>query len=128
MKKEHCAFVEFCIENYGIETPSGLSALRDEAYLYYRYKRNASDYVENELGISAYECGKEGGEFPVYFCPECGEEQLAYDADTHRYHCFACDQNYTEEDVTFCERCGSLMRQDGELSICQNCIEEMARE
>lgn len=100
----------------------------DDPYLLYKYKNNAAGFAEKELEISPYECGKEGGEFPVYYCPECGEEQLVYDADTHRYHCFACDQNYTEEDLTFCEQCGSLMRRDGELSICQNCIEEMARE
>ncbi len=100
----------------------------DDPYVLYKYKNNAVEFVEKELEISSYECGKEGGEFPVYFCPECGEEQLAYDADNHRYHCFACDENFTDEDLTFCERCGALMRRDGELSICQNCIEEMARE
>ena len=128
LRKEHCAFIEFCIEYYGIEVPEGLLGLRDENYLYYRYKNSAKDFVENELGISEYRCDKEGGEFPVYACPECGEEQLAYNADTHRYHCFACDENYTDEDLTFCERCGSLMRQNDDTPICQNCIDDMARD
>ena len=66
--------------------------------------------------------------FPVYECPECGVEQLAYDADTHRYHCFACDENFTDGDLEFCARCGSLMRRNGEPSICDNCIEDMMRD
>ena len=128
LRKEHCAFIEFCIENYGIEAPERLLGLRDENYLYYRYKNSAKDFVENELGISEYRCVKDGGEFPVYECPECGVEQLAYDADTHRYHCFACDENFTDGDLAFCERCGSLMRRNGESSICDNCIEGMMRD
>lgn len=84
----------------------------DDPYVLFKYKNNAADFVEKELEINDYECGKHGGEFPVYVCPECGEEQLAYDADTHRYHCFACGENYTDEDLTFCERCGSLMQRD----------------
>lgn len=100
----------------------------DDPYVLYKYKNNAAEFVERELEISAYECGKEGGEFPVYECPECGVEQLAYDADTHRYHCFACDENFTDGDLAFCERCGSLMRRNGESSICDNCIEGMMRD
>ena len=128
MRKEHCAFIEFCIENYGIDPPEGLSALRDDNYLFYRYKNDAKDYIENELGINEYRCVKDGGEFPLYECPECGEEQLAYDADTHRYHCFACDENYTDGDLAFCERCGSLMRRNDEFPVCQNCIEDMMKD
>lgn|GEM_PF-1175665 len=100
----------------------------DDPYVLFKYKNNAAEFVERELETSAYECGKHGGEFPVYECPKCGEEQLAYDADTHRYHCFACDENYTDEDLTFCEKCGSLMRRDGSECICQNCVERASRE
>lgn len=100
----------------------------DDPYVLYKYRNNAAEFVERELEISAYECGKEGGEFPVYECPDCGAEQLAYDADTHRYHCFACDANYTDEDLAFCERCGSLMRRSEDAPICQNCIEDMVKE
>lgn len=99
----------------------------DDPYVLQKYKNNATEFVERELEISSYECGKHGGEFPVYECPECGEEQLAYDADTHRYHCFACDENYTDEDLTFCERCGSLMRRNGSECICNSCIEGMTK-
>ena len=100
----------------------------EDPYVLHKYKNNAAEFVERELEISAYECGKDGGEFPVYECPECGEEQLAYDADTHRYHCFACDANYTDGDLTFCKKCGSLMRQNEDVPICQNCIEDMIKD
>ena len=69
------------MENMGIDSPSSYTDLRDEAYLYYKYQDNAVEYVENELGVSAYECGKEGVEFPVYECLECGAEQLAHDTN-----------------------------------------------
>lgn len=124
----HCAFIEYCYENDGIALPDGYPSLRNEKYLFYRYKGCAKDYVENELEISEYRCVKDGGEFPVYECPECGEEQLVYDTNTHRYHCFACDENYTDEDLGFCERCGNLMRKSEDAPICQNCINDMMKD
>ena len=126
LRKEHCAFIEFCIENYGIEAPEGLLSLRDDNYLYYRYKNNAKDYVENELGISEYRCVKDGGDFPIYECPECGEDQLVYDADNEKYHCFTCEKNYTTDDLTFCDRCGSIMEHKNEAAVCQNCIDYLS--
>lgn len=116
----HCAFIEYCMENDGVEPPDGYPSLRNEKYLFYRYKDHADDYVESELGISAYRCGKEGGEFPVYECPECGEEQLAYDAESGKFHCFACDVNYTTDDYDFCENCGALKKTGG--PVCNECL------
>lgn len=127
-KKVHCAFIEYCIENDGIEVPAGYAALRDQAYLFYRYHDKASDYVENELGIKEYRCVKDGGEFPVYECPECGAEQLVYDAENGNYHCFSCDEDFTTDDISFCEKCGNIMRRNPEIFICQNCIENMAED
>lgn len=121
IKKVHCAFIEYCIENNGVEPPEGYGALRDEAYLFYRYKDHASDYVENELGISSYRCGKDGDTFPVFECPECDEEQLAYDAESGKFHCFACDANYTTDDYDFCENCGTLKKAGG--PVCDECLE-----
>ena len=91
-------------------------------YVCYKYKNNAAEFVERELEFSAYECGKHGGEFPVYKCPECGEEQLAYDADSHKYHGFACDENFTGGELSFGSRCNSIMRNNG-AGICPACIE-----
>lgn len=117
----HCAFIEYCMENDGIEPPEGYLSLRNEKYLFYRYKDHAADFVENELGISAYRCGKEGVAFPVYECPDCGEEQLAYNADTQRYHCFACDANFNDGELSFCSECGRIMKSN-ETDLCPDCI------
>ena len=122
--KVHCTFIEYCMENMGIDPPSSYTDLRDEAYLYYKYQDNAVEYVENELGISAYECGKEGVEFPVYECLECGAEQLAHDAKAQKCHCFSCGEDFDESTITFCDRCGAIMK-NNEIDICPNCIENM---
>ena len=124
VKKVHCTFIEYCMENMGIDPPSSYTDLRDEAYLYYKYQDNAVEYVENELGISAYECGKEGVVFPVYECLGCGAEQLAHDAKAPKYHCFSCGEDFDESTITFCSRCGAIMK-DIEIDICPNCIENI---
>ena len=126
--KEEIKTLHRALIHYYRELTQDEYQLFDDPYVLFKYKGNATEFVEKELEISAYECGKDGGEFPVYECPECGEEQLAYDADSHRYHCFACDENFTDEDLTFCERCGSLMRRNNDTPICQNCIEILNRE
>lgn len=126
--KEEIKTLHRALIHYYRELTQDEYQLFDDPYVLFKYKGNATEFVEKELEISAYECGKDGGEFPVYECPECGEEQLAYDADTHRYHCFACDENFTDEELTFCERCGSLMRRNNDTPICQNCIEILNRE
>ena len=123
IKTLHCALIHY----YRELTQDDYHPF-DDPYVLYKYKNNAVGFIESELGISAYECGKEGGEFPVYSCPECGEEQLAYDAENNRFHCFACDSDYTDKDLTFCERCGSLMRRNGETTICQNCVDNLQSE
>ena len=128
VKKIHCAFIENCINEYGIDQPANYPDLRDEAYLLFRYKGKANEYIENELGISEYRCVKEGGVFPVYECPECGEEQLAHDSEKGKYHCFSCDEDFTDDDISFCERCGNIMRHDPESAICQNCVEYLMEE
>lgn len=121
----HCAFIEYCWENDGITPPDGYPSLRNDNYLFYRYKNNANDYVENELGINEYRCVKDGGEFPVYECPECGADQFTYDAKKGIYHCFSCDKTFTTDDLSFCEKCGNLTRRNDGLPICLLCIENM---
>lgn len=100
----------------------------DDPYVLHKYKNNATEFVERELEISAIECEKDGGAFPVYDCPNCSEHQLVYDENTHRYHCFTCDQNYTDEDISFCDRCGSIMLRNEDVDICSDCMERMGNE
>ena len=124
VKKIHCTFIEYCMENMGIDTPSNYTDLRDASYLYYKYQDDAKNYVEDELGLSAYECGKDGVEFLVYECLECGREQLAHDLEAPKYHCFSCGEDFDESIITFCSRCGAIMK-DNEMGICLNCIENI---
>lgn len=42
----HCAFMEYCNENDGIEFPDSYTSLCNENYLFYKYKNNANDYIE----------------------------------------------------------------------------------
>ena len=120
-RRIHCALVEYCIDNYGIVPPANYESLRNEAFLYYKYVNRAEEYVENELGISAYACAKDGGRFPVFECVNCDEEQLAYDEEHNKYHCFACGENYAGDALTFCSGCGSVMISN-EMDLCDNCI------
>lgn len=128
IKKVHCAFIEYCVENEGIDEPAGYIALRDQAYLFYKYHGKATEYIENELGIRRYLHVKDGGEFPVYECPSCEQEQLVYDSDNNCYHCFSCDTDFNDEDLSFCERCGCIMRREDKVGICQNCIDHYTKE
>ncbi len=105
------------------DTDENYSPIKD-AYLLYKYRDNAEEFIEKELGINGYECVKHGGEFPLYECPECGEEQLAHDAENGKFHCFHCNEDYTSETLTFCTRCGSLTSKN-EMDICKNCIDDM---
>ena len=82
----------------------------------------SDDYVENELGISAYSCIKDAGEFPVYDCPECGHEQLAYDAEADKYHCFHCSEDFDGESLIHCSECHTITYKN-EMELCPNCIE-----
>ena len=117
----HCAFIEYCMENDGIEPPEGYLSLRNEKYLFFRYKGNATQYVENELGISEYGCVKDGGRFPVFECVNCDEEQLVYDATQNKYHCFACGEDFSGKELCFCSECDTIMRA-GEIDICSDCF------
>lgn len=121
----HCAFIEYCNDNDGIALPDGYPSLRNEKYLFYRYKHHAKEFIENELGINEYRCVKDGGEFPLYDCLSCDKKQLIYDADKKAYHCFSCDENFTDDDISFCERCGSIMHHISGQSLCQDCMDEV---
>ncbi len=95
-------------------------AIEDE-YYHYKYADKADEFVEHELGISGYECATDGGEFPVYECPDCGHEQMAYDEESEKYHCFHCDQNFTSEVLVRCTDCNALIHPN-EVNLCENCI------
>jgi hypothetical protein len=94
----------------------------EDAYFHHKYQDNANEFVERELGISGYECVKDGGEFPVYDCPECDYDQLAYDAAADKYHCFHCSEDFDGENLIHCSECHTITYKN-EMELCPNCIE-----
>lgn len=121
-RRIHCALVEYCIETYGIEEPASFKNLRNDTYVKFKYTDNAKDYVEQELGIDEYSCVKDGGEFPVYDCPECGHDQLVYDAKADKYHCFHCSEDFAGDVLMHCTCCNTITYKN-EVELCPNCIE-----
>ncbi len=109
-----------------VEDDANYHAIEDE-YYHYKYANKANEFVENELGISAYRCAKDGGEFPVYDCPDCGADQLAYDVESGKAHCFACETDFNSDELSFCDSCGSIMRCN-EINMCENCIEHKTKD
>lgn len=93
----------------------------EDIYFHHKYQDNANDFVERELGISGYECVKDGGEFPVYDCPECDFEQLVHDAGTGKWHCFHCGEDFIDSDLEVCTECGRIMR-NNEYCLCEACL------
>lgn len=94
----------------------------EDVYFHHKYQDNANEFVERELGISGYECAKDGGEFPVYECPECGCDQLVYDEESNKYHCFHCSEDFEGEDLIHCSECHAITYKN-EMELCPNCIE-----
>ncbi len=84
----------------------------------------AQDYVENVLGIDSFSTIKDGGEIPVYECPQCGNDALVFNNDTGEVLCFSCDYEGKTEDFSFCDWCGKPYECDGddEIGMCPDCI------
>lgn len=118
----HCAFIDYCIENYASTEPDNFKELRSDMYLQWRYENNAEEYIERELKISEYDCVKDGGEFPLFNCPDCDAEQMVYDEQRKHYHCFGCGKDYSKDELTRCEDCGVLMHHK-DIPLCSDCLE-----
>lgn len=83
----------------------------------------ARDYISNILGISEYETGKYGEEWPQYRCPECDSEALVFNWETKKAICFSCDYENDVSNFSFCSRCGMpFIGGKDELGICPECI------
>lgn len=90
----------------------------------------ADEYVEESLGMSSYVTVKDGGEWPVVDCAECGAGALVegvevirsattgHTGDDHRL-CFACG---LFEEGGHLERCGRCGYPCGEM-ICESCAD-----
>jgi len=87
-------------------------------------KEAANDYIHNILGIDEYSTIKDGDEYPLYDCPECGDDALVYDWEKGRAICFSCDYKERIEKLSFCIYCGAVYKKaaDEDLGMCPECI------
>lgn len=100
----------------------------------------AQEYVSVVLGLSSYVVVKDGGEWPVYLCLECGAEALVFGvqavtvtaagtanvAAEPSWACFECARLAGAGDLEWCTRCGAVMTAEVDgLSVCSDCIEEI---
>ncbi|GAW94378.1 hypothetical protein [Calderihabitans maritimus] len=87
----------------------------------------ARAFVSNILGINEYRCVKEGGEFPIYVCPECGLNSLVHpvdDEDLESWFCFSCGFEWDESEIAFCTGCGTpYVKTEGDTELCSICVE-----
>lgn len=86
----------------------------------------AVEYITYVLREDHYTCVKDGGEWPLFSCPECGTETLV---DTRRrgpadrYVCFSCGTGGSENDFHWCESCGQIyLNRNEDLGICRDCF------
>ncbi len=117
VKELHCALIHY----YATLDEENYHPFKD-LYILHKYENYATDFVENELGISAYSCVKDGGEFPVYDCPECGHNQLVYDEGMNKYHCFHCSEDFEGDSLIHCSECNAIIYKN-DVELCANCIE-----
>lgn len=85
----------------------------------------ANNYIFNIMGLDKYSTVKDGGEYPLYDCPQCGKETLVVMEENEGAFCFSCDFNCDNDEVKFCSSCGSFFYEtNGEsIGLCENCIE-----
>ncbi len=88
----------------------------------------ADEYLSIIKGLSKYEIIKDGGEYPLYECPDCGEYSFVNTGGM--YVCFSCGMYYYESEVEFCSECGRIYLKDEEndLELCSSCIERKMAE
>ncbi|MEG2056832.1 MAG: hypothetical protein RRZ84_02840 [Romboutsia sp.] len=85
-------------------------------------KKASNEYLSDIRGLSEYEIVKDGGEYPLYECLECGSNSMV-NIDG-KYVCFSCGMYYYENEVAFCDECGVLYHTYGDdLGICSSCKE-----
>jgi hypothetical protein len=92
-------------------------------------ERAAEDWIGSVLGISEYRAVKEGGELPLYECPDCEQRAMVdrgSSGDLHeedRWVCFACGERWADRGIDQCARCGEPFDPDsGAGSVCRRCF------
>lgn len=85
----------------------------------------AENYIDRVMNLSRYEIGKDGGEYPLYPCPDCGKECFVYDnLINYIGFCYSCEINEKFDYFKFCSRCGSICSKE-DIEICNNCFDDI---
>ena len=79
----------------------------------------ADFYLSEICGLSGYGIFKDGGEWPQYTCPDCGDEALVVKDDG--YFCFSCNTTFKHDELSSCISCGQMILANDEISMCDDC-------
>lgn len=80
----------------------------------------AEDFLEQILRISKYREISTGGEFPLFYCSECGTHSLVLTDEFGL--CFCCVKKYDRTSFDYCQNCGEFLSKDQlEDDICSDC-------
>lgn len=85
----------------------------------------AREYLFNIEGVDEYSIVKDGGEYPLYICPECGKESLIEKDNT--YVCFSCRMIYPATEIQFCSECNNPYwvakdEREDDIGLCSACL------
>lgn len=63
-------------------------------------------YLSKILHLEEYSIVRNGGEYPLFTCPDCGKDSFV--KINNSYVCFSCRMMYNEDEIRKCEECGVL--------------------
>ncbi|MDO5136284.1 MAG: hypothetical protein Q4D55_09540 [Eubacteriales bacterium] len=90
-------------------------------------EKAANEYLSVIQGLDSYEIVKSGGEYPLYNCPDCGNDSFVN--TNGKYLCFSCGICYDEDEIAFCNECGALyIKEEDDWELCPSCIENKMAE
>jgi hypothetical protein len=89
-----------------------------------RPEEAANEYIARVLGYdSRYAVEKDGGEWPLSTCPECGDGTLVTRLPKHDGFCFNCGQKWESGELARCCDCNEFYRTDDvDVGICTTCF------
>lgn len=80
----------------------------------------AEEYIHKILGLSWRHIA-DGGEWPLFECPNCESEALVIFSDQEKQICFSCAHNYEIGDLVHCGSCHRIMFKR-DLAVCDECF------
>lgn len=117
--------VTFCLKCYqeALEIDNGGKCI----FCHYEVEADdiAGEFIKSYLGVNEYETVTDGGEYPKYFCPDCGSDTFVYVLKNRdkAWVCFTCGTKYGSDEIAYCETCGDVyIRKMDDLRMCANCI------